>query len=118
MSVPLQAPAGRSQPRKSTHAMRKEGMATHGTADLIEGYYEREWKATDAWGVKVSRWLAVRIWYGPPIDPDTGDELDRSWRWMCVQDGTETDPYEVWPWVCHRPISPEQYCELLKESLS
>ncbi len=103
--------------RKSTYQIRKEGVPVHGVSDLIEGYYEREWTAVDGWGVKVNRWLGVRIWYGPPFDPDTGDELDRSHRWMAIQDGYEIDPFEVWPWCCHRPITTERYCELLKESL-
>jgi hypothetical protein len=29
----------------------------------------------------------VRIWYGPPRDPETGEEMDRSHRWQAEAGG-------------------------------
>lgn len=102
--------------RKSTYAIKKEGVPVHGVADLIEGYYEFGKTHTDAFGVEITEWQPVRIWFGPPFDPETGDELDRSPRWQAIRDGLETDPYRIWTHVCHRPISVEKYCQLLKET--
>jgi len=39
----------------------------------------------------------VRIWYGPPFDPDTGEEMDRSWRWQAEANGDSVDIDDVWP---------------------
>lgn len=34
----------------------------------------------------------AHIWYGPPLDPETGEPLDRSWRWNAVVNGQPQDP--------------------------
>ena len=39
----------------------------------------------------------VRIWHGPPHDPDTGEEMDRSWRWQAEANGDPVDIDDVWP---------------------
>jgi hypothetical protein len=45
-----------------------------GADPLIEGYYlMRRAGRVD---------VPVRIWFGPPADPETGEELDRSPRWQ------------------------------------
>lgn len=35
--------------------------------------------------------LPVRIWFGPPVDPDTGEIQDRSWRWQVAIAGQIID---------------------------
>lgn len=90
--------------RKSTYQLRKEGCEAHGTLDLVGGYYERQISKTE--------FVPVIIWFGPPIDPLTGEELDRGPRWQCIENGIEADPYEVWTYCCHRPITAEQYHEM------
>lgn len=51
----------------------------------------------------------VRIWYGPPLDPVTGEELDRSWRWQAEFDG-EPIPFDrVWPACAGEPITEQEY---------
>lgn len=48
----------------------------------------------------------IRIWFGPPLDPVTGEELDRSWRWQAQgDDGQQLDLDEVWPMCGKTPIS-------------
>lgn len=50
--------------------------------------------------------VGIRIWYGPPRDPVTGEELDRSWRWQAVaDDGDLLDLEQVWPACAREPIS-------------
>jgi len=60
----------------------------------------------------------VRIWYGPPHDPVTGEELDRSWRWQAHLDGVPIDIDRVWP-ACAKlgPISIADYERRVKRKL-
>jgi len=54
--------------------------------------------------------VGVRIHYGPPIDPVTGEVLDRSWRWQADVNG---EPYadfdRIWPGCTGEPISEADY---------
>ena len=56
--------------------------------------------ATDAFEPGFFRWerrdhvpVPVRAWYGPPIDPLTGERLDRSWRWQFEFNGLPLEVY-------------------------
>lgn len=51
----------------------------------------------------------VRIWFGPPHDPVTGEELDRSWRWQAEFDGDPIDFDRVWPACTGEPITEAEY---------
>lgn len=51
----------------------------------------------------------VRIWFGPPHDPVTGEELDRSHRWQAEFDGQPVDFDDVWPACAGSPISETDY---------
>ncbi len=66
--------------------------------------------------------IPVRIWFGPPVDPETGEELDRSPRWQ-VQvgfDRLEEEPVrvggiwiedltDVWPSCGRFPVDEADY---------
>jgi hypothetical protein len=41
--------------------------------------------------------VAVHIWHGPPHDPDTGEEMDRGWRWQATVNDKPVDLDRVWP---------------------
>lgn len=43
--------------------------------------------------------VGIRIFYGPPKDPVTGEIMDRSHRWQAEANGTPIDLERVWP-VC------------------
>ena len=50
--------------------------------------------------------VGIKLWYGPPHDPVTGEELDRSWRWQAiVDDGAYIDFERVWPACGKEPIA-------------
>lgn len=49
--------------------------------------------------------VAVRIWHGAPLDPVTGEELDRGWRWQAQADGKPIDLDRVWPGCAREPIT-------------
>ena len=55
----------------------------------------------------------VRIWYGPPLDPETGEELDRGWRWQAQFDGEPVDLDRVWPTGAGNPITEAEYRALV-----
>lgn len=51
----------------------------------------------------------IRIWYGPPADPVTGEPLDRSWRWQAEANGEIIDIERVWPRCADAAISEAEY---------
>ena len=63
----------------------------------IEGYYRHRIRTG---GVAVG----VRIWWGPPIEPWTGEEMDRAPRWNATVNGKWIDVERVWPACSHTPI--------------
>lgn len=56
----------------------------------------------------------VRIWFGPPHDPVTGEELDRSWRWQAEFDGEPIDFDRVWPACADEPLTEQEYRFLIE----
>lgn len=58
-------------------------------------------------------WVPVHIWHGPPHDPETGEKLDRSYRWQAKRNGEYVDVSEVWPWCAKEPITEEEYHYML-----
>ncbi len=84
----------------------------------------REWKAPEGYGIDASEPVAgfyryrlrsdgvrggVKIWYGPPFDPVTGEELDRSWRFQASFNGQPVDLERVWPNCAGDPITEADY---------
>lgn len=56
----------------------------------------------------------VQIWHGPPADPVTGEELDRSWRWQARFNGEDIDLDRVWPACAANPITAAEYRQFIK----
>lgn len=68
----------------------------------VAGYYRMKLRSRGVYGV-------VRIWHGPPLDPVTGEELDRSWRWQAAFNG-EAIPFErAWPVCAKEPATEQDY---------
>lgn len=89
----------------------------------------REWQAPAGYGLDVTTPVAgyyrmrlrsgaiksaVRVWFGPPIDPVTGDVLDRSYRWQAMADGEYVEIDRVWPACAADPITLPDYDFMLK----
>lgn len=54
--------------------------------------------------------MGVRLWFGPPHDPVTGEEMDRSWRWQVqADDGELLDLERVWPACAKDPITEAEF---------
>lgn len=56
--------------------------------------------------------VGILIWHGPPKDPVTGEELDRSWRWQAEANGEPIDLDRVWPACGREPITAAEYAYL------
>lgn len=68
----------------------------------ITGYYQMRLRSG---AVRVG----VRIWFGPPLDPVTGEEMDRSHRWQAHVNGSYFDLERVWPKCAAEPIDETEY---------
>ena len=89
----------------------------HRGADaLVEGYYLIQ----SSRGRRVD--VPVRVWFGQPLDPETGEQMDRSQRWQ-IQVGLQlleelpmrvgalwiNDITDIWPHCARWPISQEEF---------
>lgn len=73
------------------------------------GFYRMKMRAGGVYG-------GVKVWYGPPLDPVTGDELDRGWRWQATFDGRAIDLDRVWPACGREPITEAEYARLIMQA--
>lgn len=71
-------------------------------SEPVAGFYEGKVRAN---GVVAG----IRIWHGPPADPVTGEELDRSYRWQAEVNGLPIDFDRVWPKCAAKPVTLERY---------
>jgi hypothetical protein len=68
----------------------------------IEGYYRMRLKMGGAF-------VGVRVWHGAPLDPETGEEMDRSWRWQALVNDGPVLLERVWPKCAADPVSQSEY---------
>jgi hypothetical protein len=68
----------------------------------VPGYYRMKLRSGGVFGV-------VRIWWGPPADPITGEELDRSYRWQAAFNGELIDLERAWPACARMPATERDY---------
>lgn len=54
--------------------------------------------------------VGVELRFGPPLDPVTGEELDRSWRWLAFVNGEPFGDFDrIWPGCTGAPIGEADY---------
>lgn len=75
-------------------------------SEPVAGYYRYRLRSGGIRG-------AVRLWFGPPHDPVTGEEMDRGWRWQAEFDGLPVDFDRCWPACAGDPISEAEYWQYL-----
>lgn len=96
--------------RQALEYCTQKGEKSHSGVDVstpCEGYYRHRMRSGAVYG-------GVHIWFGPPFDPVTGEEMDRSWRWQAKFNGQPIDLDYVWPVCASKPISKpeyERYCQ-------
>lgn len=57
---------------------------------------------------------AIRIWHGQPLDPVTGEEMDRSPRWCALANGEPVMFFDrIWPACTAEPIDRQEYDYLI-----
>jgi hypothetical protein len=97
------------RPRKGA-ATRKAG--TPGAPDVpLIGFYRFRLK-------RGGPFVALQIWLGPVLDPDTGEEMEgRGWRYQARLNGSELVPVgDYWPSRCRDRISEAEYAKLCRLS--
>jgi hypothetical protein len=57
--------------------------------------------------------VGVRIWFGAPLDPVTGEEMDRSHRFQAQINGAYAEMDRVWPRCAGEPIDQAEYRHLM-----
>ena len=61
--------------------------------------------------------VPVKLWHGAPLDPVTGEELERGHRWQAIVNGEpvtgETEVLETWISCAGHPIGEAEYRYLL-----
>lgn len=103
------------------------GLVAGVTRDATPYSMRRQWVAPDGYGVSADQpvpgyyrtrlrsggmFVGVRIWFGPPHDPVTGEEMDRSHRWQAEANGRYIDFDRVWPGCASSPIDEAEYRHL------
>lgn len=68
----------------------------------IAGFYRFRLRSGAVKGV-------AKVWYGAPLDPVTGEELDRGWRWQALLNGEPVDLDRVWPVGAGDPVTEADY---------
>lgn len=93
-------------PRSYTEVPRRQAMPPAAGADVSQpeaGFYRGKLRGG---AVRVG----IEIRYGAPLDPVTGDELDRGHRWMAFANGDLLEDFDAaWPACCGEPISEADY---------
>lgn len=84
----------------------------------------REWQAPAGYGIRVDEPKAgfyrhkigrdtvsvgVELRFGPPLDPVTGEELDRGWRWLAFINGQPAEFERVFPACMKTAITEDEY---------
>lgn len=58
--------------------------------------------------------VGIRIWFGQPKDPVTGEIMDRSLRWQAEANGGAIDLDRVWPRCAGDPVTEAEHDYLMK----
>lgn len=73
----------------------------------ITGYYRMRMRSGGVF-------VGVRIWFGAPLDPIDGTELDRSHRWQAMANDRPIDLARVWPKCAADSVDAAEYAHLAK----
>jgi len=86
-------------------SMARGPVAVSGAVDVskpVAGFYRHKLRSGGVAG-------GVELRFGLPLDPVTGEELDRSPRWMAFFEGEQVDFDDVWPKCAGDPITEQDY---------
>lgn len=93
-------------PYGQMHAAEGKAWFGYDANSPIAGYYRVRLRSGGAAA-------AARLWYGPPLDPITGEELDRSHRWQVEVNGKTYGEdvvfSRIWPKHADQQITEDDY---------
>lgn len=95
-------------PLRYTDAAPARGFAGHNPDQPVAGHYRTRLRSG---AVPVG----IRIWFGAPLDPVTGEEMDRSHRWQALANDRPIDLDRVWPRCAGEPITASEYAYLVAQ---
>lgn len=95
-------PYGSDERRKQGSAMRAPINGAGGAEEPVAGFYRGKLRSKGAL-------VGFRIWYGAPLDPLTGEEMDRSHRWQCLCNDEYVEIEDVWPYGAQLIITEREY---------
>lgn len=75
----------------------------------VPGWYRRRL-------IKGGPWVGCVIFYACPMDPESGEPMDRSRYLLCQVNGEWRDPLETWTWCAGSPISEAEYRFLMADA--
>lgn len=89
------------------YAARRSSTATagHDPDQPVAGFYRMRLRSG---GITVG----VRLWFGAPREPWTGDEMDRAPRWNASINGEWAEVADVWPRCAGEPIDEAEHDHL------
>lgn len=93
---------------RTPYAERRPWVAPEGYGvplDPVPGFYRHKLRS----GAVA---VGVRIFFGPPCDPDTGEEMDRAPRMQAHCNGRYVELDYVWPQCARQPIDAREYAYL------
>ena len=88
--------------RRGTSDFRKPINGPEGSDVPVSGFYRGKLRSGGAL-------CGFHIWYGAPLDPLTGEELDRSHRWQAHCNGEYVEIEDVWPYGVQLQITEIAY---------
>lgn len=77
----------------------------HDADEPVTGFYRMRMRSGGVF-------VGVSIWHGPPLDPETGDEMDRAPCWNARINGEWANILDVWPRCAGEPIDAREYAFL------
>lgn len=88
--------------RRGAQSTRTAINGAEGADTPVAGFYRGKLRSKGAL-------CGIRIWYGPPLDPITGEEMDRSHRWQAHCNGEYVEIEDVWPYGVQLQITEIAY---------
>ncbi|WP_420137862.1 hypothetical protein [Sphingomonas sp.] len=80
--------------------------AGHDAETPVAGFYRMRLRSGGVF-------VAVKLWHGLPLDPETLDELDRAPCWNALINGAWANVTDAWPRCADEPVDAQEYAFLL-----
>lgn len=89
---------GRARRSYSDQVAPRREFVGHDPDTPVVGFYRHRLRSGGVY-------VGIEVRYGAPLDPVTGEEMDRSWRFYALANGQLIDLDRVWPACAGNSIS-------------